>query len=39
MMTDLTTASVYCRRIGTNVFEFVRTELKETFDRLAGGVL
>ncbi len=33
-MADLTTASVYRRRAGTNVFEFVRAESEEDFERL-----
>jgi hypothetical protein len=35
-MADLTMASVYHRRPGTNTFDFVRSEPVEVFDRLAG---
>ncbi len=34
-MADLTTASVYHHRPGTNTFDFIRTEPEEVFDRLA----
>jgi hypothetical protein len=35
-MADLTTASVYRRRPGTNIFDLARTEPEEVLDRLAG---